>query len=211
MLAKSIVMCILIIAAGRVLAETQEVNQEPAELKKLRESYNRQVEQVINPIRAQYISQLDILQKAYTRQGDLKVALAVQNEIEKLRSESSGKAELSTSGHIRIKVRIDGSDKLLVRGKELWIQHIGADRPKDISIDGRKWNPVWDGNETRHFDALVTSFRPLSKATVKLKKWKGRGSVVIDEYPSEENENTLIIAIDDKENGAADYEIAVSW
>lgn len=207
MLIAHIAVCFWIMAVGSVFAESQEGNQEPAELKKLRDSYKRQVEQTVNPIRSQYITQLERLKKTYTSQDNLKDAIAVQTELEKLR-DGSDKADISVSGNIRIKARIDGSDKLILKDNKLWFWHVNCDRPKDISIDGKKWNPAWNGNESRHCETL---FQPLSKATVKVKKLKGRGSVAIAEYPTDENEKTLVIAIDDKENGADEYEFVVSW
>ncbi len=207
MLTVRIAVCVWIMAVVNVFAEPQEGNQEPAELKKLRESYKRQVEQTINPVRLQYIAQLERLKKTYTSQDNLKAALAVQTELEKLR-DGSDKADISASGNIRIKARVDGRDKLIFKDNKLWFRHVDCDRPKDISIDGKKWNPAWNGNESRHFETL---FQPLSKAAVKVKKLKGRGSVSIDEYPNDENEKTLVIAIDDKENGSDEYEFVVSW
>lgn len=203
--------CALIMLCGIGVAEPQTGEKEPAELTKLRDSYRRQVEQAMSPIRTQYASQLDFLQKTLTRQGNLKAALAVQAELDQLHSETSGKAKASTSGHVRIKARIDGSDKILLREKDLWFQHVADALPADVAIDQKKWTPGWNGNESKRLEMAGATFRPFSKATVKIKKYRGRGSVAIDEYPTPENDNTLIIAIDDRDGGADDYEIMVSW
>lgn len=211
MIVSSMTICVLMISGGRIFAEAPMAGEEPPELKKLRDSYKRQIEQVTSPIRTQYASQLDFLQKTFTRQGNLTAALAVKAELDQLQAETTGKAKASTSGHVRIKARVDGSDKLLLREKDLWFQHVADALPKDIAIDQKKWTPGWNGNDSKHYDMGGTSFRPFSKATIKVKKYRGRGSVVIDEYPTPENDNTLIIAIDDRDGGSDDYEIVVSW
>jgi predicted RNA-binding Zn-ribbon protein involved in translation (DUF1610 family) len=112
---------------------------------------------------------------------------------------------------VTFKGYVDGTDIVHIRGRTLWIEHLDWQLPARITINGRKWNPSWDGNTSSQVSLGVLT-RPVNGSNVKLTKRLGRGTVNIVERPSSENERTLSIKVDDGAFGGADwYEFTATW
>lgn len=123
---------------------------------------------------------------------------------------------------LNFKGYVDGTDVLKISGRRLWLEHLAWQHPKQISINGGKWNPVWSAdssptfpewndNKTRPY-TLNRPFKPTSPDSIRLTKKAGRGVVTIIQKPTPENEQTLAIQIDDGPySGADSYELTVSW
>lgn len=112
---------------------------------------------------------------------------------------------------VTFKAWVDGVDVVKLSGKNLWIEHLDFHPPNRMSINGKKWNPGWDGNTSAEY-GLRPVFKPRNADSVKLTKRAGRGSISIVEKPTAANEETLAIKLDDGSQGGADwYEFTVSW
>lgn len=123
---------------------------------------------------------------------------------------------------VTFKAYVDGTDVLKLSGRRLWIEHLAWQQPRQIVINGRKWNPVWNDissptfpnwsdNKTKPY-TLRRTFKPDGPDSIKLTKKAGRGRVAIIEKPTPENQQTLGIQIDDGPySGADSYELTVSW
>ena len=88
--------------------------------------------------------------------------------------------------------RVDGTDFLSIRGDQLSIEHQAG---MEIS------------NMNYRFERRL----PSAPTSVFVKKIKGRGKVNVIQQPDRSNNYTAIIQIEDKDGGASDYEIEVSW
>lgn len=64
--------------------------EEPAELTQTKAMYQRDVETATRPIRERYLGRLELLKKSIAARGDIRAALAVQEEIEKVKEIGSG-------------------------------------------------------------------------------------------------------------------------
>jgi serine/threonine protein kinase len=112
---------------------------------------------------------------------------------------------------LTFKAFVDGVDVVKLSGKNLWIEHLYDQLPAKMSINGKKWNPVWDKNTSAEYE-LHPAFKPRNPESIKLTKRTGRGAVFIMEEPTDENGGTLAIRVDDGGIGGADwYEFTVSW
>ena len=112
---------------------------------------------------------------------------------------------------VTFKAFVDGVDVVKLSRKNLWIEHQDFELPSRMSVNGKKWNPVWDQNTSAPYD-LSPAFRPRNPESVKLTKRTGRGSISIMEKPTAENGGTLATRVDDGGFGGADwYEFTVSW
>ena len=118
---------------------------------------------------------------------------------------------LSGPKHLTFRAYVDGVDVVKLSGKNLWIEHLYDQLPSRMSINGKKWNPVWDKNTSASYE-LKPVFKPHNPESVRLTKRTGRGAVSIVEKPTAENGGTLAIKVDDGGIGGADwYEFTVSW
>lgn len=112
---------------------------------------------------------------------------------------------------VSFKALVDGVDVVKLSGKSLWIEHQDFKLPVRMSINGRKWNPVWDKNTSAGYE-LSPAFRPRNAQSIKLTRRTGRGTLSIVEKPTVANDGTLAIRLDDGGIGGADwYEFTVSW
>jgi hypothetical protein len=113
--------------------------------------------------------------------------------------------------NLTFKAFVDGVDVVKLCGKNLWIEHQYDQLPSRMSINGKKWNPVWDKNTSASYE-LKPVFKPHNPESVRLTKYIGRGSISIVEKPTAENGGTLAIKVDDGGIAGADwYEFTVSW
>jgi hypothetical protein len=116
-----------------------------------------------------------------------------------------------TNRRIVLKLRVDGADIIKIGGGRLWIVHDGAKRPIDISVNGIKWEPNWDGAKSEPFTGFVPGLAPFAEPTVSVKQTKGRGQTTVVEPPTAENQQILSCRIQDGGNGADDYELRITW
>ena len=93
--------------------------EEPAELTQARALYERDVEFANRPIRDRYVSKLDALKRALGARGDARAALAVQDEIDRVKGSSpqaTGKGRFEGRWTVRYdngavrKLSIDAND-----------------------------------------------------------------------------------------------------
>jgi hypothetical protein len=112
---------------------------------------------------------------------------------------------------LTFKAFVDGVDVVKLSGKNLWIEHLFDQLPSRMTINGKKWNPVWDKNTSADYE-LHPAFKPRDPESIRLTTRTGRGAVFIMEEPTDENGGTLAIRVDDGGIGGADwYEFTVSW
>jgi hypothetical protein len=111
---------------------------------------------------------------------------------------------------LRFKAFVDGTDIIKLSGRKLWIEHQEWRLPARMLINGKKWDPAWNGKTSMPYD-LSTTFHPRLES-IKLIKLAGRGPISIVEMPGADNDETLSIQVDDGNEGGADwYEFTVSW
>jgi hypothetical protein len=90
------------------------------------------------------------------------------------------------------KGRVDGVDEILIRGRSVRVDHLAA-------------KPVQ--SQDYRFSAAL----PARVVEVELSAVDGRGRVRLMEQPSERNDFTAVVRIDDRQGGAADYEFELVW
>jgi len=121
-------------------------------------------------------------------------------------------ASINATRHIDIRLKMDGKDLLMVRGGKMWIEHKEWTKPKDITLNGRRWKPVWTGDKSDEFIDFVPPLGAFDGAPIEVKKVKGRGSISMKQSPTVENGQTLIVEFNDAtESGAAEYEARITW
>jgi hypothetical protein len=116
------------------------------------------------------------------------------------------------AGPKRVKFRafVDGLDVVKISGHRLWMEHMDAQLPVSMRVNGKSWSPAWNDNTSAVFE-LSGALRG-NPANIKLTQRLGRGTVSIVEQPSADNDKTLTIKIDDGSYGGADwYEFTISW
>jgi hypothetical protein len=66
---------------------------------------------------------------------------------------------------------------------------------------------------TQYYDgqANFSDSLPNRRVTVRLTQQKGRGSIIIEQQPSRENDFTAIVRIRDTRGGAGEYEFTIEW
>jgi hypothetical protein len=112
---------------------------------------------------------------------------------------------------IRIKMRIDGTDRILYRDGQLWIEYVKAIKPDSISINGIDWKPTWKGDTTEPFSAFQPPLAPIGQSHVTLKQMSGREKATLEKPTSSKFEKIPTVLIDDKGIGADNYEFQLSW
>jgi beta-lactamase regulating signal transducer with metallopeptidase domain len=119
----------------------------------------------------------------------------------------------SSAAGLRIRAVIDGSDTLKIRGNKLWYVHHQWKFPFGATlVNGKEWSPVWQDDKTSNPFALEAPVFTESQM-IGVRKITGRGAVTITEKPTEENEYTLSVLIDDGGFGGAEvfeFELMVS-
>jgi hypothetical protein len=113
--------------------------------------------------------------------------------------------------HLVIKASVDAGDNVVVQDGKLHIEHIDWSQPVDISINGIKWKPKWDGNNTDDFTGFNPPLAPFTGANVTIKKLKGRGDATVLEPPTEANGQKLVVHLQDNGSGASPFEVHVTW
>jgi hypothetical protein len=112
---------------------------------------------------------------------------------------------------LTFKAFVDGTDVVKLRGPNLWIEHQTWQLPDQITVNGKKWSPQWNGGTSAPYK-LGWGFYQRRAAKIKLTNQIGRGTITIKEMPNPENQETLSIQLDDGAYGGADwYEFVVAW
>ena len=119
---------------------------------------------------------------------------------------------------------IDGSDILKVSGNKLWYEHRNYQLPgtwvdhDDASgneptfVNGQAWYPEWDGGTSRPYTATAPLLPEHTVVKVTAVTVRGRGKVNVIEQPTEQNDYTLgVLLDDDPQDGAQWYEIHLRW
>ncbi len=88
--------------------------------------------------------------------------------------------------------RVDGTDLISIRGDQVTVQHQAGMEISDMNY---------------RFDQRL----PATTTSVSVRKIKGRGKVNVVQQPDRSNGYTAIIQIEDKDSGANNYELEVSW
>jgi len=79
--------CCLLLLVGAPLVPAEE---ESPELKAVRESYEREIDFATRPIRDRYLSRLETLKRSLGARGDARGALAIQEEIDRVKTAVPG-------------------------------------------------------------------------------------------------------------------------
>jgi hypothetical protein len=102
-------------------------------------------------------------------------------------------ASAQDTEYFRWRGRVDGVDDIFIQGSKVWIEHVSA-------------QPIQ--KQDHRFSAPL----PFAEVDLELEVRKGRGDVRIMQQPSQRNEFTAVVRVDDQDNGGdADYEFELSW
>ena len=115
---------------------------------------------------------------------------------------------------ITFKATVDAGDNVVIKDGKLHIEHIDWTKPKDISVNGIKWEPSWQDKKTDDFTKFTTPLAPFAGAQVTTRftqKRKKDGSVKVIEQPTEANGQKLVLHIQDEGGGASDFEVHITW
>lgn len=115
---------------------------------------------------------------------------------------------------IVFKAMVDAGDNVVIQGGKLHIEHIDWEKPKDISINGIKWTPNWDGKKSDEFVGFAPPLAPFAGANVTVKqtkKVKKNGGVKVIEPPTETNGQKLVVHLQDEGSGASEFEVHITW
>lgn len=112
---------------------------------------------------------------------------------------------------IDIKLRVAGSDRVIIQNGKLQIEHGSWAKPTHISINDIKWEPEWKEKNSEVFTGFVPSLAPFAGSTVTVKQLKGRGTVKVLEAPTDTNGQKLVVSFGVTGSGAKSFEARISW
>lgn len=112
---------------------------------------------------------------------------------------------------ILIKARIDGHDLFHYSDGKLWIEHLSAQKPLQITINGVPWQPVWNGNETEPFTAFSPLPAPFGESRPRFKQIAGRDKAKLEKLPTVNVKKIATIDVSDVPGGDDIYEFQLSW
>jgi hypothetical protein len=141
------------------------------------------------------------------------VAVKAVGAVTALRLAASGLGHAPTSSSplmlrsVAVQIRVDGSDRVLYSDGKLWIEHLAAQKPTSIFINGVEWTPTWKEDKTEPFTNFVVPVAPIGQAHVSLKQFSGRGKTKLEHS----SKASTAVAIDDGHPGADNYEFLISW
>ncbi len=141
------------------------------------------------------------------------LALAYLHDVGGVSAEDSTEdTQIQENVTLHFEATIDGADILKVQSNRLWYEHKGWEVPHGYTlVNGSKWAPVWRaGGISDPYE--FTPPLPLAEGKqCSVRKLAGRGAVIIREQPSDNNNYTLTIHIDDGVPPGADrYEIEIA-
>jgi hypothetical protein len=126
---------------------------------------------------------------------------------------------------LTIRSLIDGADRIMVRGDQIWFEHhaydlpgqwLGSDEPTYVNKDN-EWKPVWNGSLSEKFlipekESALPPNRAFTAETLEVSVKGGWGRMDVAEYPSADNDFTLVLSINDcGPDGAHWYEVRIDW
>lgn len=111
-----------IVFTSLTILATAQTHVEPTDLTKLRESWQRAVQQATAPLDKKYVDALALLKARYTKEGKLEDALAVDNELKQIASRSAVPSEIASSGRDPTK---NQAEKVLLASKWLYYERSG--------------------------------------------------------------------------------------
>ena len=121
---------------------------------------------------------------------------------------------MATLRRIVFKASVDAGDNVVIQNGKLHIEHIDWTKPKDISVNGIKWEPNWQDKITDEFTKFTPPLAPFAGAHVAVttaKKVKKNGYVKVLEQPTDANGQKLIVHLQDEGGGASDFEVHITW
>jgi CubicO group peptidase (beta-lactamase class C family) len=157
------------------------------------------------------------------------VKAVVELEAERESNEmGAGKSSLAdgekSANTITIRALIDGSDVVKVRGDTMWYEHLNHAVPgawvgdddhsgdEPTVVNGVEWVPQWDGKTSEAFTAAGGLLPAARAVTVTAVAVSARGKVAVLAQPSEKNDYTLSVMLDDDpQDGAEWYEVQLRW
>jgi hypothetical protein len=118
-------------------------------------------------------------------------------------TEHESKEKPKNAARVRIVGKFGGKGVFNLRGSKVWFRHVAGpklgtfnNQPQPIQINGIPWHVTWNGNETRPYLALTPPFLPPSGSEIVVTCSAARGKVTVVEYPSSNNNYTLVFALD---------------
>jgi hypothetical protein len=108
---------------------------------------------------------------------------------------------------VTIQIRVDGSDRIFYQDGKLWIEHMSAQKPSSIVVNGVEWSPTWNGDKTEVFTKFTVPVAPIGQGHVTMKQFAGRSKAKQERSPAA----PAVVIISDDPGGADDYEIQLSW
>jgi len=170
---------------------------EPKALTAARLQYQKALERAEAPIKAKYVEELKALQTELARMGRLEEALLVKAEAETLTSTDGEKPVVAVGKRVlRVKLIIDGKDKLILSRSSLAYQHFESAVATGATVNGHSWSL------TKPYE--IKPSIDMRHATAK--KLMGRAAM-----QSESVGDTLVVTIADNERGTDIYEIEFTW
>ncbi|HXV59053.1 MAG TPA: hypothetical protein VEK15_00050 [Vicinamibacteria bacterium] len=95
--------------------------------------------------------------------------------------------------HFRWRGRVDGVDDIFIQGNQVRIEHVSA-------------KPIQ--NQEHRFTAPL----PFAEVELDLEIIEGRGTIRLMEQPSQRNQFTAVVRVDDQDkSGDGDYEFELTW
>ncbi len=165
--------------------------------------------------------------KALEVDPDFPSAVRAVVELQAERAAGAGVATYggeTSANTVTIRALIDGLDVVKLRGDTLWYEHVdyalhGAwvgnsdhNGNEPTVVNGVEWIPQWDGRFSTEHTAAGWLLPAESAVSVTACAVSARGRVVLLEQPSEENDYTLSVLLDDNQQGGAEwYEVELRW
>ena len=129
-----------LLAIGAVIALIQtlvaEEREEPLRLEMLRDSFEREVERELAPLKLKYLTGLKSLQQSYTKAGNLEDALAVEKEIARIEGTDSAAKELQLNEFLT-------SSKFVLKWGPSKDKQISFLTDGNIGIGKNDWENTW--------------------------------------------------------------------
>ncbi len=164
--------------------------------------------------------------KALAVDPDFRSAVRAVVELQAERAAGAGVATRggeTSANTVTIRAFIDGMDVVKLRADTLWYEHIAHVLPgawvdhsdqsgnEPTVVNGVEWIPQWDGRFSTEHTVAGVLLPAESAVSVTVVAISARGRVVLLEQPSEENDYTLSVLLDDPQSGAEWYEVQLRW
>jgi len=128
-------------------------DDEPGELAQARAGYEKDVEFATRPIRERYVSKLEVMKRSFGGRGDVRAALAVQQEIDRLQASLGGAGDFTRlAGTWKITYGNNATNVFVIRPNGMARTH---DQGSSIQLNGKvQWKDAafvleFDGKTVR--------------------------------------------------------------